>query len=60
MSDVIERPLVTYIVLSFNHAQYVEEAIVSIVNQDYEPIELIVIDDGSSDGSVDILRAMQQ
>ena len=60
MSDVIERPLVTYIVLSFNHAQYVEEAIVSIVNQDYEPIELIVIDDGSSDGSVDILRALQQ
>jgi alpha-1,3-rhamnosyltransferase len=60
VSDVTERPLVTYILLSFNHAQYVEEAIVSILNQDYDPIELIVIDDGSSDGSVDILRAMQQ
>ena len=60
MSDVTERPLVTYIVLSYNHAQYVEDAIVSILEQDYDPIELIVIDDGSSDGSVDILRAMQQ
>ena len=60
MSDVTERPLVTYVLLSYNHAQYVEETITSIVNQDYDPIEIIVIDDGSSDGSVDILRAMQQ
>lgn len=55
-----DHPLVTYILLSFNHAQYVEEAVKSIVDQDYDPIELIVIDDGSSDGSVEILQALQQ
>ena len=60
MSDVTEHPLVTYILLSFNHAQFVEEAIKSIVDQDYDPIEIIVVDDGSTDGSVEILQALQQ
>lgn len=47
------KPLVSVCVPIFNHERYIESCIQSILNQDYENIELIVIDDGSSDASVD-------
>lgn len=50
-----ERPLVSVIVPSYNHERYVEQTIHSILNQTYENIELIVIDDGSIDKSPKIL-----
>jgi len=59
VSEILARPLVTYILLSYNHAAYVTAAIESIVKQDYSPIQLIVIDDGSTDGSVDLLCKLQ-
>lgn len=45
-------PLVTIICLSYNHASFVEEAISSIVQQSYQNIETIIIDDASLDQSV--------
>lgn len=45
------RPLVTVIIGSYNHEKFVQKAIKSILNQTYQNIELIVIDDGSPDGS---------
>jgi glycosyltransferase involved in cell wall biosynthesis len=41
---------------SFNQAPFVEQAIRSIVDQNYENLEYIVIDGGSTDGSVDIIK----
>lgn len=44
-------PLVTVIIPSYNHAQYIRTAIESVLAQTYENLELIVVDDGSRDDS---------
>ena len=56
----IDKPLVSAIVPSYNHEAYIEECILSIVNQTYENVELIVIDDGSTDRSREILERLQK
>ncbi len=53
-------PLVSVIVPSYNHEKYVQETIESIVNQTYENIELIVIDDGSKDASPKIIEKLSK
>lgn len=52
------NPLVTAMIPSYNHAKYIKEAIQSIIDQDYKNIEFIIIDDGSSDNSVEIIKSM--
>jgi len=44
---------------SFNQAEYIKEAINSVLLQNYEQIELIVADGGSNDGTIEILKEMQ-
>lgn len=48
-----QNPRVSVLMASFNHAKYVVDAINSVVNQTYKNIELIVIDDGSTDGTAE-------
>ena len=45
-------PLVSVIIPCYNHAEYVQDCIQSVIDQDYSNIELIIIDDGSKDNSV--------
>lgn len=51
-----ELPLVTVVTAVFNGQPYVAECLESVLNQDYPNIEHIVLDGGSSDGTLDVLR----
>lgn len=54
-----QQPVVTVIIASYNHAPYIEQSILSVLNQTYSNIELLVVDDGSSDDSVERIRCLQ-
>lgn len=49
-------PLVSVIIPNFNYEEYVADAIESVLNQTYENIELIVVDDGSTDNSWKVIN----
>ena len=50
------RPLVTVITVVFNGADHLEETILSILNQTYDNIEYVLIDGGSTDGTLEIIK----
>ena len=53
------QPLVTVIIASYNHGPYIEQSIQSVLDQTYPNIELLVIDDGSPDDSVERIQRLQ-
>lgn len=50
------RPLVSIVMPSLNQGEFIRRSIESVLIQDYAPIELIVVDGRSADGTLDILR----
>lgn len=58
--DVKEKPLVTVIAMSYNHAPYIKEALESVYSQTYPNIELIIVDDASTDSSAEVIESTIQ
>lgn len=56
MTELLKLPLISFIVTSFNYENYVIKTLESIKQQTYENIEIIVIDDKSSDSSVEKIK----
>ena len=52
-------PLVSVVIPAWNAAAFLEDALASVAAQDYQPIEAIVVDDGSVDGTSEVARSFR-
>lgn len=52
----MNNPLVSIITITFNSERFLEETIQSVISQDYPHMEYIIIDGGSTDGTLDIIE----
>jgi glycosyltransferase involved in cell wall biosynthesis len=52
----MRKPLVSVIIPTYNSAEYIEEALESVFEQTFQDFEIIVVDDGSTDGTGEILK----
>ena len=50
------NPRVSILVAAWNAAEYISETILSVQSQSYAAWELVIVDDGSTDGTADILK----
>lgn len=51
------QPLVSVVIATYNMGQYIGQAIESVLNQTWDNLEIIVVDDGSTDNTQDVIRA---
>jgi len=53
----MNRPLVTVAIPSYNHAKYISQTIQSILDQTFQDFEILIIDDASSDNTLEVVKS---
>ncbi len=56
MPPNINRARLSIVLLNYNHARYIGEALQAILGQSYKPWEVIIVDDASTDNSIDVIE----
>ncbi|MGC2063695.1 MAG: glycosyltransferase family 2 protein [Thermodesulfovibrionales bacterium] len=59
MTERAGKPLVSVVTIVFNGEKYIEQTILSVVTQSYENIEYIVVDGGSTDRTINIIKTYE-
>lgn len=57
LPDLPESPLVSIVVPSYNQGRFIDQTLTSILSQSYRPLEILVMDGGSTDETIDVLRS---
>jgi glycosyltransferase involved in cell wall biosynthesis len=55
MTEANDHPLVSVIMAAYNAAEHIGEALDSVLAQDWQPLEVVVVDDGSADDTATIV-----
>src|SRR5258706_94721 len=53
----VDGPLISVLMLCYNHEKFVAEAVAGALDQTHSPLEIIIVDDGSSDGTAEVIGA---
>ena len=53
------KPLVSVLIPSYNHASFIDATIRSVLAQTYKNIQIVIVDDASSDDSADRIRSIK-
>ncbi len=60
MNKTNKLPLISIITVVYNSVQYIEKTILSVINQSYPNIEYLIIDGGSTDGTLEIIKKYKE
>lgn len=56
VNDMIDKPLVSIRIPSYNHEKYIYDCISSVLNQTFQDFEIVIVDDCSTDGTVNVIQ----
>ena len=60
MKIKINKPIVTVIIASYNNEKFIKKCLNSVLNQTHKKIEIIVVDDCSTDNSIQVLKKFKK
>ena len=55
----MSKPVISVVIPLYNHEKYIESCLLSVLNQSYQDFEIIIINDGSTDRSEEVVKTVR-